>query len=891
VLLLGAATALRLGLLHMPLLWPDESVVATMGLAVLRGELPVYYYGQPHMGALHAYLVAPLYVLLGRSALAIELLSVVVTVAWLAVMARLAWATSGPRAALFVTALLALPPNLLLYWSHEARPQYLLTLLFGSLALLLTRDLSALSPARVTLAVALAGGLLGLALWTNFLAVVYGPALAFLVVPVLVRRRLVDAALAGLLAFGLGSFPHWLYGLAHGTALPAPDGPIGGRELVAHLDSLARVSWPALAGVPAPWRDTPAGIGLALLLALAYAVAAVVAFRKSHRVGRWMNVALWAIVAADVAVTAGTPYGRFLPGPDQRLLLPLYTALPLFLAQSLSGLAGTRAALLTAALLLVHLADATTPGDVRVFAALRGLPGPAAAMQAGQAPTLTALDQAGLRRLYADDPWTRALTFVSGERIIWSDPYQEMYPPYARAVDGAETVGWWSRGPSPVLESTLAAAGIGFRYRATGPLGGAYGDFTRPSPPLRELDPGQLRVTTSEGAGPADWMTDRDARTVWGTARPKRGGEWIEVDVGAVEPVALIRWLPGTYQEVPDGLTLDVSTDGRGWQRVLDVPAYEGPLYWSAGRPIARVRGGRVELKVPATPARRLRITQTGRHPTWRWTVRELFVYGAGAGEPPDPPRIERVVERLRAAGVTRLYTDAGWGSRIALADPAVQVPPANLALDAYGFLGAAEDFLAPFRWGPGRAVLLEPADAPGFATAARASGLGIAEASLGGLTLFTSAGPPADAGAPIPAGELSLSASREAGQAPLAIDADPGTRWATARPQAPGDWVRVDLASARRVRAVRLWSGQAADWPRGLALEASADGASWRPLAPEVRTEGRLRWGGVALLRDGIEAVRLDFAPVVVRALRLVLTRGDPVFDWSIHELTVYGD
>jgi hypothetical protein len=62
-------------------------------------------------------------------------------------------------------------------------------------------------------------------------------------------------------------------------------------------------------------------------------------------------------------------------------------------------------------------------------------------------------------------------------------------------------------------------------------------------------------------------------------------------------------------------------------------------------------------------------------------------------------------------------------------------------------------------------------------------------------------------------------------------------------------------------------------------------------PLAAEVRTEGRLRWAGTALLRDGVEAVRLDFAPVVLQALRLVLTRGDPVFDWSIHELTLFGD
>jgi hypothetical protein len=38
------------------------------------------------------------------------------------------------------------------------------------------------------------------------------------------------------------------------------------------------------------------------------------------------------------------------------------------------------------------------------------------------------------------------------------------------------------------------------------------------------------------------------------------------------------------------------------------------------------------------------------------------------------------------------------------------------------------------------------------------------------------------------------------------------------------------------------------------------------------------------------VEAQRLEFTPTRLRALRLTLTRGDPVFDWSIHELTLYG-
>jgi hypothetical protein len=88
----------------------------------------------------------------------------------------------------------------------------------------------------------------------------------------------------------------------------------------------------------------------------------------------------------------------------------------------------------------------------------------------------------------------------------------------------------------------------------------------------------------------------------------------------------------------------------------------------------------------------------------------------------------------------------------------------------------------------------------------------------------------------------------------------------------------------------VRLWTAHPTDSPRALALEGSEDGTRWRPLAAEASLEGRLRWGGIALLRDGVESVRLDFPPAPLRALRLTLTRGDPVFDWSIHELTVYG-
>jgi hypothetical protein len=325
---------------------------------------------------------------------------------------------------------------------------------------------------------------------------------------------------------------------------------------------------------------------------------------------------------------------------------------------------------------------------------------------------------------------------------------------------------------------------------------------------------------------------------------------------------------------------------------LVELPAYAGPLYWSAGRPLQRVRSGRVELRVPPTPARYLRITQTGRNARWPWAIRELFVYADAGGPPPPGTALEgpALARALRDAGVTRLYADHGWASRAALADPEIRVPPANLFLDAYGFEGPVTDLLAPFRWTPGTGVLLEPADAPGFALAARRAGLEFRAHPLAGLELFVHV-PPAPPGRPLRGDALAVTASRHPGLASRAVDGDPGTRWATRGPRTAGDWFRIDLIAPRRLRAVRFTAANPADLPEALRLEGSADGVNWRSVAATVHVERALRWGGIALLADVAIAVRLEVEPVTVRTLRLVLLDGHPVADWSIHELEIRAD
>ena len=271
--------------------------------------------------------------------------------------------------------------------------------------------------------------------------------------------------------------------------------------------------------------------------------------------------------------------------------------------------------------------------------------------------------------------------------------------------------------------------------------------------------------------------------------------------------------------------------------------------------------------------------------------VRELFVYAADPGAVPTPPRADgtALARSVRAAGVTRLYADAGWASRVALVDPELCVPPANLALDAYNFRGPESELLPEMRWSPGVGALVEAPDADGFVSVARASGLAFTRVDVGGLVLFVYTPPAAPPGTPIPASSLHVGVSRSRRVAGRAVDGNPSTRWTTARPQAPGDWLRVDFAEPRTVQAVRLWAIKRNEWPRGLQLEASAGGETWRPLTAELRGESAIRWGGITPLRGDLQALRLEFAPTMLRALRLTLTQGHWHYAWSVNELTVH--
>src|SRR5262245_38800598 len=410
---LVVAVLLRLLLLRIPRLWYDEATSGLLGLAVLNGDLPTYFFGQSFMGALDGYLAAPLFWLLGVSARTLKFVPMVLALVSLVLTLRLTHDAFGRRAALFTAILLALPPDFLLFWSHEARNHYPLTMLLGSLALLLALRAPAARAERAFVLFGLLGGTLGLAFWTNFLSLVYFPAIA-----VLLLRRGVRALVPGLLvlvpAFVLGSLPHWLYGVPHGTAMPPPGRPIPLGTVLVHMGFFVRTAWPIVAGVPQGIRDTPLGAGLALALGAVYLAVLLSAVRAIRRVGppgSTVGLALIVLVCTNLGVAVATRYGRGLNDNDPHYLLPLYTALPPLLGWFLARLADRgRAIVLTGALLLVHILGALDGSFANLHPVIAG-----AERAELRVPleSLAALDRAGIHRLYDSDAAGRVLTFLS----------------------------------------------------------------------------------------------------------------------------------------------------------------------------------------------------------------------------------------------------------------------------------------------------------------------------------------------------------------------------------------------------------------------------------------------------------------------------------------------
>ncbi|SFB89294.1 glucosylceramidase [Nocardioides terrae] len=126
----------------------------------------------------------------------------------------------------------------------------------------------------------------------------------------------------------------------------------------------------------------------------------------------------------------------------------------------------------------------------------------------------------------------------------------------------------------------------------------------------------------------------------------------------------------------------------------------------------------------------------------------------------------------------------------------------------------------------------------------------------------------------PVPLDSATATATSDAAEAGLAVDADGSTRWSSGAAQSPGQSITVDLGRRTLFRRVAIDAGDnLGDYPRGWAVAVSDDGVTWRDVASGAGT-GQL--------------VDADVHPTRARFVRVTQT-GSSGSWWSVADLRLY--
>jgi 4-amino-4-deoxy-L-arabinose transferase-like glycosyltransferase len=240
----------------------DQAVLGLMSYHIQAGERPIFYYGQPYMGSLEAYLAAPLFSLFGANDWTLRLPALAFSVGFVGALYWLGVTLYSRRIAVLAGLFVALGPAILTNWSTVAGAGYIEVMVCGVLLFLLAVRYPDLRAMPVTAALA-SGFLAGLGVWMQPMIGEYlVPLAAAFVVRLLVipndafpsaprrlRRALAAIALGGL----MGGAPFLISNLhTHWATITLMQARLPGAGHLAVAEGLTSEALPVLLGLVTP---------------------------------------------------------------------------------------------------------------------------------------------------------------------------------------------------------------------------------------------------------------------------------------------------------------------------------------------------------------------------------------------------------------------------------------------------------------------------------------------------------------------------------------------------------------------------------------------------------------------------------------------------------------
>jgi len=630
----------------------DEAWPGLMAMHILKGEFPVVYWGQTYMGTQESFIDAALIFLFGAHTLTIRIYPLAFAFLFLAASYWLARASYNREVGLITLVLLAIPTPYLTMCGVAVPPDnYLAVTTLGSIALLLTSRI--ITAGRRSLwTFILLGAVLGYAFWLHLLIISYivvAGLFLFLKDKLLLFRK----EFWGLaLAFFVTSLPLWWFNWTHDFATFSD---VGGQSGWSRTFEMLRIALEYTLQFFIGMRVMlygDNGNNVMLPPALYYLLAAswigglalviIVSWKRLWRLCYLSlkntdgTALLLALTAVSLAVFAKS---RRSGSSDARYLLPIFSALPILFAYGLWRLRQWARPVFYALLAVVLVAQVY--GNVLLARAWNNPALVAGPLELPDTrPLIRFFQEAGIRHAYAHYWLSYRLTYETQESIIVSEPYNERFAgkpvKFLGVVGAAENVAF-------ITHPTLGIKADDFEALLRG-IGGAWQktnincftvfyDFLPPcgdERDLREIPRDRWQATASIKPGNAPLMKDGKTNTAWTSETAQTAGMTINVDLGAVWPLAKIRCdLGADWCDYPRGSKIEVSTDNQRWQTVFEYGDVADGLFWNNNQPRFLVRGDFFACAFAPAAARYIRITQTGSDPRFWWAIAELRCFGA----------------------------------------------------------------------------------------------------------------------------------------------------------------------------------------------------------------------------------------------------------------------
>ncbi|OGW63155.1 MAG: hypothetical protein A2V83_05480 [Nitrospirae bacterium RBG_16_64_22] len=615
----------------------DEAVGGLMGMHILRGEFPVFYWGQSYMGSAEAYLHAVSFEIAGAGPATLRIKPLVVGIAEILAVYGLARTTGDRRLALGAAAFFSLAPPFLLLHSISAKANHNETLLLGTLVFLGTIRLLGEEHAvrRKSRSLAL-GFLAGFAWWTHILVVYYLLPVVLVLAWLGWRKIRWREWAAGGAGFAVGGLPFWVYNAAHSWASFAL---VRTEETTGFWRNLSFLLGDRMSFVlslnylaDAGWKGVSNGLVFVWLVLLAVVVVsglwAFVA-RDARDSRNRLRVLCALFIVSMAAILATSRYGQ--PAMGTRYILPIYSVLPLALILWIPAVERRWRGFLpiwVGVILVFHLV-------LNLLAVRTHYAG-----EAGET-SRRATDEAiaymrshGIKGAYADYWVSYHLTFHAGEEIVVS-PIAEAgrYPPYAAYLESASNVAYVFRPGGKVREEDfhrgLESISVSFKRKTMGDTAIVH-DFRGPEWPLVPLgNPSGWKATASARRDQAGQAIDGDLRTRWGTGGPQAAGDWYQIDLGRERVLGGVKLEAGEFRrDFPRGYRVLLSSDGARWKEVFSLSAYPGHFGWKDGKPTYALDGGTF-APFPPSEGRYVRVELTRPAGRYDWSIAEVTVFAA----------------------------------------------------------------------------------------------------------------------------------------------------------------------------------------------------------------------------------------------------------------------